>query len=50
MHDIKFAGGEQVQVDEETGVMLAAHIQRQMMDEADNKNKSFDHLDQKDNF
>ena len=26
LHDIKFAGGEVVKVDEETGVLLAAHI------------------------
>ena len=42
LHDIKFAGGEEVKVDEETGVLLAAHIQKQMMEEADKRNKSFD--------
>ena len=35
LHEVKFAGGEQVKIDEETGVMLAAHIQKQMMDETD---------------
>jgi hypothetical protein len=28
LHDIKFAGGEEVKLDEEKGVLLAAHIQK----------------------